>query len=223
MICFPWLSPLLHHIPSLLSTTTSIRFLYKKKSSKFGQELTKVAPKLDMDNTTAASGSLPSLCYHSILLSPTATHTHSHASNAVPIPERTTFLRKKFSIPPMDNKVLILKILSPQAQRLWSWRRLPPRFCHHPSTQTFLMKTWCGATHWTAIPLQEETLTSSQSSLLPHQQNQPNRTFHLVIPSPLRLYTSQPYMIINQSQRKRHPLPIPIPTHKTPKTSTTSI
>ena len=88
------------------------------KISKFGQELTDVAPKLDMDNTPAASGSLLSLCYHSILLSPTATHSHSHASNAVPIPERTPFFRKKFSIPPMDNTALILKIPSPQAQRL---------------------------------------------------------------------------------------------------------
>ena len=113
----------------------------QEKTSKFGQELTDVAPKLDMDNTPAASGSLPSLCYHSILPPPSAAHSNSHASNAVPIPERTTFLRKKFSIPPMDNTALILKILSPQAQRLWRWMRLPPRLSHHASTQTYLMKT----------------------------------------------------------------------------------
>ena len=131
------------------------------KISKFGQELTDVAPKLDMDNTPAASGSLPSLCYHFILPPPTAAHSHSHASNAVPIPERTNFLKRKISIPPVDTTALILK-------------------------------TWCSAIHLTAILLEETTLTSYQSPLLPHQQNQPNRTFHLAMPSPLRLYTSQP-------------------------------
>ena len=71
----------------------------QEKTSKFGQELIEITPKLDMDNTTAASGSLLSLCYHSVLLSPTATHTHSHASNAVPIPERTTFLGRNSPFP----------------------------------------------------------------------------------------------------------------------------
>ena len=49
-----------------------------------------VAPKLNMDNTPATSGPLPSLCNHSILLPPTAAHSQSHASNAVVTPERTT-------------------------------------------------------------------------------------------------------------------------------------
>ena len=70
------------------------------KISKFGQELTDVAPKLDMDNTPAASGSLPSLCYHFILPPPTAAHSHSHASNAVPIPERTTFFEEEILYSP---------------------------------------------------------------------------------------------------------------------------
>ena len=75
----------------------------QEKTSKFGQELTEVAPKLDMDNTTAASGSLLSLCYHSVLLSPTATHTHSHARNAVSIPERTTFSEKEILHSPNEQ------------------------------------------------------------------------------------------------------------------------
>ena len=80
-------------IPPLNNNSNKVAF--HETISKFGQELTESAPKLDMDNTTAASRSLPSLCYHSILLSPTATHSHSHARNAVPIPERTTFFEEE--------------------------------------------------------------------------------------------------------------------------------
>ena len=36
-----------------------------------------------------------------------------------PIQKGQLLLRKKCSIPPMDNTALILKVLSPQAQRLW--------------------------------------------------------------------------------------------------------
>ena len=54
-----------------------------------------MAPKLNMDNIPAASGSLPSLCYHSILPPPSAAHSNSRTSNAVPIPERTTIFEDK--------------------------------------------------------------------------------------------------------------------------------
>ena len=209
--------PLLHHPQSLLSKITSMRSLYRKKI-KIWTRIDWCCTKAWHGWHTCCSGPFLSLCDHTILPLPTAAHSQSHASNAVPTPERTTTFEVKLSTPPIDTTALILKIPSPQAQRLWRQRRLPPKLSHHPSTQTFLTKTWCGAIYWTAIPLQEETLTFYQSPLLPHQQNQPNRTSHLAIPSSLRLSTSQPYMIISQRQRKRHPQPIPILTHKTPKT-----
>ena len=76
-------------IPSLNNNSNKVP--EQDKTSKFGQELTDLASKLHMDNTPGASGSLPVLCYHSILSQPPAAHSNSHASNAVPIPERTTF------------------------------------------------------------------------------------------------------------------------------------
>ena len=127
-------------------------------------------------------------------------HTHA-VMLAIQIPpqKEQLLLRINLSIPPTDTTVLILKILSTQAQRLWRQRRFPPKLSHHASAQTSLTKTWCGAIHLTAIPLQEETtLTSYQSPLLPHPQNQPNRISHLAMSYPLRLSTSRPYMIINQ-------------------------
>ena len=72
----------------------------QEKTSKFGQELTDVAPKLNMDNTPPASGSFQSLCYHSILSPPPAAHSNSHASNAVPIPEMTTFSEEEILYSP---------------------------------------------------------------------------------------------------------------------------
>ena len=62
--------------------------------------MTDVAPKLNMDNTLATLGPLPSLCYHSILPPPTTAHSHSHASNAVSAPERITTFEEKLIASP---------------------------------------------------------------------------------------------------------------------------
>ena len=132
--------------------------------------------------------------------------------------------RKRLLKPPTDAPALTLKIPSPQAQRLWRQRRLFPKLSHHTSTQTSLTKTSCGVIHLTAMLLQEKTTsTFCQHSVVPSQQNQFNRVSHLAMPFPLRVFISPQYMILNQRQIKRHPLPISTPAHKTPKTSTTSI
>ena len=164
--------------------------------------MTEVAPKLGMDNTTAASGPLLSLCYHSVLLSPTATHTHSHASNAVPIPERMTFFEEEIPHSPNGQYSTDSEDSQPPSSETMEMEETPPKILP-PSINTDIPDEdlmWCNSSDSNTTTGGDTNLFPE--SLLPHQQNQPNKTSHLAMPSPLRLYTSQPYMIINQSQRK---------------------
>ena len=181
--------------------------------SKYGQEWTDFAWQLNIDDRLATSGQLLSPYYQTIPTLLPVAHLHSHASNANSTPERTTTFEEKLIDTPNRCYNMNSNKTQPSSLETMETDENPPRTPSPCMTQLSLTKTWCGKIHLIVILLQEAaTFFFYQSPLVPHQQNQPNRISHLAMLYPLRLYTSHPYMIIYQRQRKRHPLPIPILT-----------